>query len=343
MEPAIDLRSDTVTKPTDEMREAMARAEVGDDVYQEDPTVNRLQELAAAIMGKEAALFVPSGTMGNQICVKLHTRPGQEAIVDEHSHMYNLEMAAVAVLSGCLAHPVPSPDGTADWRSIEAALRPHTDHFAQTGLISIENTNNLAGGTVTRLERIREVCDQAHSRGIPVHLDGARVFNAALALGSDAADIAEPFDSVMFCLSKGLGAPVGSMIASSRSFIDQAIPVRRMFGGAMRQAGILAAAGIIALENMVERLSDDHANAKMLARAIAGIPGIVIDPEKVETNIIVFDVAGLTADQMVERLKDRGLLANTIGPQTVRFVTHKDVSREQCESAVALVKDAVSQ
>jgi threonine aldolase len=339
----IDLRSDTVTVPTAEMRDAMARAEVGDDVYGEDPTVNELQALAAKRLGKEAALFVPSGTMGNQICVKLHTRLGQEIIVDERSHMFNLEMAAMAVISGCLAHPVKSEDGLMDWPGVEAAIRPLNDHYAQTGLISVENTNNLAGGTVVGLSAMARICDQAQVLGIPVHLDGARIFNAAIALGCDVSDIARPFDSVMFCLSKGLGAPVGSMIAGSRRFIESAIPVRRMFGGAMRQAGVLAAAGLVALRHMTERLVEDHANALLLAQGVAAIPGLGIDPEKVRTNILAFDVSaiGLSADGVISQLKVGGVLANSIGPYRVRLVTHKDVSRSDCETATDIIREVI--
>src|SRR5262245_1174545 len=256
----IDLRSDTVTKPTDEMREAMAWAEVGDDVYGEDPTARRLQERAAELMGKEAALFVPSGTMGNQIAVRLHTQPGQEVIIEERSHMFNLEMGAMAVISSTLAHAIRCPDGIMDWESIEAAIRPRSSYFAQTGLIALENTQNLAGGTVMPFEQMQDITDRAHALGVPVHLDGARIFNAAIVLKRHVAEIAALFDSVMFCLSKGLGAPVGSMIAGSREFIGRAVPVRRMLGGGMRQVGVLAAAGLVALEKMTTRLEEDHAN-----------------------------------------------------------------------------------
>ena len=238
----IDLRSDTVTKPTGEMREAMARAEVGDDVYGEDPTAIRLQERAAEIMGKEAALFVPSGSMGNQIAVRLHTEPGQEVIIEERSHMFNLEMAGMAVISGALAHPIRCQDGMMDWESIEAAIRPKSSYFAQTGLVAVENTQNLAGGTVMSFERMQEIAERGHQRGLKVHLDGARIFNAAIVLKRDVAEVASLFDSLMFCLSKGLCAPVGSMIVGSREFIDRAVPVRRMLGGGMRQVGVLAAA-----------------------------------------------------------------------------------------------------
>ncbi|HYP28800.1 MAG TPA: GntG family PLP-dependent aldolase [Blastocatellia bacterium] len=340
----IDLRSDTVTKPTEEMREAMARAEVGDDVYLEDPTVNRLQERAAELLGKEAALFVPSGTMGNQVCLHLHTRPGQEVITEERSHIFNYEMAAMAAVSGTLARPVRGEEGILDWPSVEAAIRPRSAYYvAQTGLVTLENSHNMAGGAVMPLERMEEICDRAHEAGLPVHLDGARIFNAALALGRDVAELARPVDSLMFCLSKGLGAPVGSIIAGTREFIDRALTVRRMLGGSMRQVGVLAAPGLIALEKMTARLEDDHANARLLARGLAEIPGIAIDPEKVQTNIVIFDVSGtgLDTSALSERLKRRDILANGISPREMRMVTHKDVSREDCLAALEVIKEVI--
>ncbi|MEW6209963.1 MAG: GntG family PLP-dependent aldolase [Acidobacteriota bacterium] len=341
----IDLRSDTVTRPTEEMREAMARAEVGDDVYLEDPTVNRLQEMAASMLGKEAALFVPSGTMGNQVSVNIHTRPGQEVILEERSHIFNYEMGAMAVVSGALPRPVRGEDGLLDWPSIESAIRPRTAYYvAQTGLVALENTHNMAGGAVMPLSRMEEICNRAHESGLPVHLDGARIFNAAIALKRDPAELARPFDSVMFCLSKGLGAPVGSVIVGSRQFIDRALSVRRLFGGAMRQVGVLAAAGIVALEKMVSRLEEDHSNAQLLARGLAEIEGIRIDPEKVQTNILVFDIAGAGLDtaEFSARLKERGVLANGINSREMRMVTHKDVSRVDIETALAAVREIVT-
>ncbi len=339
----IDLRSDTVTKPTDAMREAMARAEVGDDVYGEDPTARRLQERAAEMLGKDAALFVPSGTMGNQIAVRLHTQPGQEVIIEERSHMFNLEMAGMTVISGALAHPVRCPDGMMDWDSIEAAIRPRSPYFAQTGLVVVENTQNHAGGTVMSCERMEEIAERAHATGLPVHLDGARIFNAAIKLKRDVAEIASLFDSVMFCLSKGLGAPVGSMIVGSREFIDRAVPVRRMLGGGMRQVGVLAAAGLVALENMTTRLEEDHANAQLLAKGLAEMPRVKIDPERVQTNILVFGIAdtGQTTAEFSMKLKQRGVLANGINAREMRMVTHKDVSRSDCETALGAIREAL--
>jgi threonine aldolase len=340
----IDLRSDTVTKPTAEMREAMARAEVGDDVYDEDPSARRLQERAAAMLGKDAALFVPSGTMGNQIAVRLHTEPGQEIIIEERSHMFNMEMAGMAVISGVLAHPIHCQDGMMDWDSIEAAIRPRSSYFAQTGLVAVENTQNLAGGTVMSFERMQEIAERAHGKGLPVHLDGARIFNAAIVLKRDVAEIASLFDSVMFCLSKGLGAPVGSMIVGSREFIDRTVPVRRMLGGGMRQVGVLAAAGLVAIEKMTARLEEDHANAQVLAKGLAEIHGVQIDPERVQTNILVFDIAdtGQTTAEFSTKLKQRGVLANGINACAMRMVTHKDVLRGDCETALGAIREALT-
>lgn len=340
----IDLRSDTVTKPTEEMREAMARAEVGDDVYLEDPTVNKLQELAAEMLGKEAALFVPSGTMGNQICVRLHTSPGHEVITEERSHIFNYEMAAMAVVSGTIPRPVRGEDGLLDWPSIEAAIRPRSAYYvAQTALVTLENTHNMAGGAVMPLERTEDICERAHQAGLPVHLDGARIFNAAIALKRDAADLARPADTVMFCLSKGLCAPVGSLIAGPRKLIDRAVAIRKMLGGGMRQVGVLAAAGLVALERMTGRLEEDHANAQLLAKGLAEVPGVKIDPEKVQTNIVIFDmgVTGVTTTELSERLKARGVLANGINPRQMRLVTHKDVSRKDCEAALEAIRESI--
>lgn len=343
----IDLRSDTVTKPTDEMREAMARAEVGDDVYLEDPTVNRLQEMAAEMLGKEAALFVPSGTMGNQVCIRVHTQPGQEIIVEERSHIFNYEMGAMAVVSSVMPRTVRGEDGILDWPTIHAALRPPSSYYvAQTGLLALENTHNLASGAVMSLGRMQEICDQAQAAGLPVHLDGARIFNAATALKCSAAEIAQSFDSVMFCLSKGLSAPVGSIIAGSRSFIDRALAVRRMFGGGMRQVGVIAAAGIVALEKMVARLEEDHANARFLAKELAQISGINIDPEKVQTNIVAFDTSGtgLSVTDCSAKLKQRGVLANGIdNNRALRMVTHKDVSRSEIETALEALRNVIAE
>jgi threonine aldolase len=334
----IDLRSDTVTKPTPAMRRAMAEAEVGDDVYGEDPTVNRLQERAAEIFEKEAALFVPTGSMGNQIAVKLHTRPGTEVIIEERGHIFNFEMAAMAVVSGALARPVKSLDGSGilTWHEIEAAIHVGGPYYvAPTALIALENSHNLAGGSLLSRARTEEIASRAHALGLPVHLDGARIFNAAVALGESVAALARPADSVMFCLSKGLGAPVGSMLLGKSDFIAEARRWRKLLGGGMRQSGVLAAAALIALEETPERLHLDQSNARRLAEGLAELPGIRIDPERVATNIVIFDVgeSGRTPDEICAGLAERGVLASGFG-QSIRMVTHYDVSAEDIETTL---------
>ncbi len=340
----IDVRSDTVTKPTPAMRHAMANAEVGDDVYGDDPTVNALQRRAAELLGKEAALFVPSGTMGNQVAIACHTSPGNEVICESRSHILDYEMAAMAVLSGVIPRAVPGRDGgRLAWEDVRAAVREVSVNNSRTGLIALENSHNMAGGTVLSLDASREIAAGAHEMGLPVHLDGARVFNAALALGVPVAEVVEPFDSVMFCLSKGLSAPVGSMVVGSHAFIERAWLARKTFGGGMRQVGVLAAAGLVALEEMTERLVEDHENARALARAVSDAPGVSIDPETVQTNIVIVDLddRAPTSAEVIARLEDRGVLAITVGPRRVRFVTHHDVSREECLEAAAIVNDVL--
>jgi len=334
----IDLRSDTVTKPTPAMRRAMAEAEVGDDVYGEDPTVNRLQELAAEIFEKEAAIFVPTGSMGNQTAVKLHTRHGQEVVIEERGHIYNFEMATMAAFSGCVARPVHSHDGSGilTWEELAGAIHANAAYYvAPTGLIAIENSHNLAGGSVMTRSRAEEICEGAHALKLPVHLDGARIFNSAAAQNESVANLARPADSVMFCLSKGLGAPVGSMLLGTKAFIDEARAIRKMLGGGMRQAGVLAAAGLVALQESPARLHEDHENARKLAEGLAALPGVKIDPEKVVTNIVIFDVAGTgqSADAICAQLKERGVLASGFG-SSIRMVTHYDVSRADIETAL---------
>src|SRR5256714_940690 len=343
----IDLRSDTVTRPTASMRRAMAEAEVGDDVYGEDPTITRLQERAAEVFEKEAALFVPTGSMGNQIAVKLHTRPGTEVVIEERGHIYNYEMAAMSAISGALARPVKSVDGSGilKWEEIKSAVRASDSPYyvARTGLVALENSHNLAGGAVLTRERTEEICAGAHSLGIPVHLDGARIFNAATALSESVAALARPADSVMFCLSKALGAPVGSMLLGSRELIAEARRWRKLLGGGMRQAGVLAAAGLVALEETPPRLAEDHANARRLAEGLAELPGVLIDPEKVQTNIVIFDVsnAELASDEICARLRDaHGVLASGFG-DSIRMVTHYDVSREDIERALGALRQVI--
>lgn len=334
----IDLRSDTVTKPTAAMRTAMGAAEVGDDVYGEDPTVNRLEQRAAEVFGREAAIFVPTGTMGNQIAIRLHTQHGQEVICEARSHVLDWEMAMVAAFSGCVPRAVAGERGVLRWEQIERAIAPKIYYRAATGMISLENTHNMAGGTVTPLAVCEEVWAGAREAGLKVHLDGARVFNAAVALGVSVAELTRGFDTVMFCLSKGLGAPVGSMLVGSRETIDRARVYRKALGGGMRQAGVLAAAGMIALEEMPKRLHEDHAHARLLAEAIAGCEAAEIDLSAVETNIVIFGLRGEDAAALVRALKEQGVLASAIGAKQVRLVTHYDVSREDCVRAAEILK-----
>jgi threonine aldolase len=336
----VDLRSDTVTRPTLAMRRAMAEAEVGDDVYGEDPTINRLEHRAAETFGREAAIFVPTGTMGNQIAIKCHTRPGQEVICEARSHILDYEMAMLAHFSGCIPRAVPGEDGILQWSEIKKKIRPKTYYVAQTGLVELENTHNMGGGTVYPTQVAEEICDGAHQAGLPVHLDGARVFNAAAALQRPVAEITRKFDSVMFCLSKGLAAPVGSLLVGSRKFIDQARVYRKALGGGMRQAGILAAAGLIALEEMPKRLHEDHANARWMAEELAKVRGIKLDAKKVATNILVFNVAGTgkTSAEISRALAERGVLINGIDLENMRLVTHMDVDRAACGRALEALR-----
>jgi threonine aldolase len=337
----IDLRSDTVTRPTAEMRAAMAAAEVGDDVYGEDPTVNLLEKRAAEIFGREAGLFVPTGTMGNQIAIRLLTKPGQEVICESRSHILDWEMATTAVFSGCLIRAVPTERGTLTWTDIEPVIFKKGGSFrAATGLIEIENTANLTGGRCTSLAVMEEIWGHAKDRGLPVHLDGARIFNAAVALGVDVKTLTRGFDTIMFCLSKGLCAPVGSMLVGSAELMDQARLYRKALGGGMRQVGVLAAAGLIALEKMPARLHEDHANARLLAEALSQIECVDIDLDSVETNIVIFRLEGkVSASELVNRLKARGILASTLGPSMIRLVTHHDVSREACVKAAEVLSE----
>ena len=338
----IDLRSDTVTRPTPAMRQAMAEAEVGDDVYGEDPTVNRLEARAAEVFEREAAIFVPTGTMGNQIAVKLHTRPGQEVICESRAHLLDWEMAMVAAFSGCVPRTVAGERGILRWTEIAKAMAPKIYYRAPTGLVWIENSHNMAGGTVTPLAVLEEIWAGAAKAGLPVHLDGARVFNAATAAGVSVAELTRGFATVMFCLSKGLGAPVGSMLVGSRELIAEARSVRKALGGGMRQAGVLAAAGLIALEEMPARLGEDHTNARLLAEAVAQCEITEIDPASVETNIVIFQLkeAGDAAG-VVSALKAQGILASAVGPHAVRLVTHFDVSRADCQRAAGVLSSVL--
>ena len=324
------------------MRAAMAAAEVGDDVYGEDPTVNLLELRAAEVFGREAGMFVPSGTMGNQIAIRLHTQPGQEVIAESRAHILDWEMATTAIFSGCLVRAVAAERGILTWKHIEPAIRERSTLHAATGLIEIENTANLAGGTVTPLPVLEEIWAEAKERKLPLHLDGARIFNAAVALGVDVTALTRGFDTVMFCLSKGLGAPVGSMLVGSAELMEQARIYRKALGGGMRQAGVLAAAGLIALEQRPARLHEDHANARLLAEALAHIEGVAIDVDLVETNIVIFRLTGgRSAAELVARLKARGVLASAFGPDAIRLVTHLDVDRAACVTAAEALAEEI--
>jgi threonine aldolase len=341
----VDLRSDTVTRPTPEMRRAMAEAEVGDDVYGEDPTVNRLEARAAEIFDKEAALFVPTGCMGNLIAIKVWTHHGDEVICEERSHVNLYELASMSAIAGCMPRIARAEDGILSWKQIAAVIRPKIYYDSQTALICLENTSNMAGGTVYATPQVNDICDRAHDLGPKVHLDGARIFNAATALGENVAEMTRKVDSVMFCLSKGLGAPVGSMVAGSREFIDKARVYRKMFGGGMRQAGVIAAAGLLALEKSPWRLHIDHKNARRLAEGIAQIPGFAIDPAKVRTNIVIFDCSktGKTAVEWCEILYKRGVWAQDTALHSVRLVTHCDVDEAGIERALSVLQEAAMQ
>jgi len=335
----IDLRSDTVTKPTRAMRRAMAEAEVGDDVYGEDPTVNRLERRAAEMLGKEAALFVPTGTMGNTIGIKVNTNHGEEVICDDRAHILDWELSMTAWFSGCLIRSVPSADGILRWRDIQPVLRRAGPHNAGTSLVHLEHPHNMGGGTLYPLEEIDSICNSAHEQGMRVHMDGARLFNAVAASGVAASRIASKVDTVMFCLSKGLGAPAGSMLAGSAEAIERGRLYRKRLGGGMRQAGVLAAAGLIALEDMPARLCEDHANAKFLAEGLARLPGVSIDPKKVVTNIVIFDISGsgITPERLTAESEARGLRLSGVGGTRIRLVTHFDVTREDCERALEVL------
>jgi len=339
----IDLRSDTVTKPSDKMRAAMAAAEVGDDVYGDDPTINRLQERAAEIFEKEAALWMPTGCMANEVAIKVHTKPGHEIIIEDRGHIHEHELAAAAVISGVLVRSVHSGDGSGHltWQEIEPALRVNRAYWVSTtGLICLENTHNFAGGSVMTAEHCSEICSKAHEMGIPVHMDGARIFNAAVASNTSVADLTRGCDSVMFTLSKGLGAPAGSMLLGTKDFINEARIWRKRMGGGMRQVGILAAAGLIALEDGTARLHEDHKNARRLAEGLAEINGIKIDLDSVVTNIVVFDISGtgLTSPDLCNRLKEKNILAVGIDDKTMRMVTHLDVSAKDVNTTVEILE-----
>ncbi|MFE8696424.1 low-specificity L-threonine aldolase [Cytobacillus sp. FJAT-53684] len=336
----IDLRSDTVTVPTEKMRDAMRFAEVGDDVYGEDPTINRLEQLAAQLLGKESALFVMSGTQGNQVAVLAHTQRGDEVILEEYSHIFNYETAGISTIAGVQARTIKGTNGQMPISEISQAIRGNDIHYPKTGLICLENTHAFSGGRVLPLSYMEEVYNLSRQYQIPIHLDGARIFNAALSLGVHVKDIARYVDSVQFCLSKGLSAPMGSILVGSKEFIERARKWRKMLGGGTRQAGIIGAAGIVALEEMVDRLIEDHNHAKYLAQSLSLIHGIDIDAYGVESNIVIISVKGLEikAEDFINQLNQFGVLANTFGPGRIRFVTHRGITNEHIEKAIAAVR-----
>jgi threonine aldolase len=340
----IDLRSDTVTLPTPQMREAMRVAELGDDVFGEDPTVNRLEKMAAERMGTEAALLVCSGTMGNLVCVLTHCARGQEVILGDLAHIFLNEAGGMSAVGGIHPHIIPNqPDGTMHLKDIAGVIRGPDAHFPQTRLICLENTHNRCWGAVLSQAYKDAVVQLARQHGLLVHLDGARIFNAAVALGADVRELTRGVDSVSFCLSKGLSAPVGSVVCGPAEFIARARRTRKVLGGGMRQAGIIAACGIVALEQMVERLSEDHLNAHRLAEGITSIEGLSIDPQRVQTNIIYFDVASdtITAKQLVQQLDRRQIKALSTGPSRIRMVTHYGISSEDIEPVLAALQQIV--
>ena len=340
----IDLRSDTVTRPTPAMRQAMFEAEVGDDVYREDPTVNRLEERGAEITGKPAAIFVPTGTMGNTIGIKLLTEHGQEVICDSRAHLLDYELSMMAWFSGCLVRAIPTERGLLSAEEVIRNIRPVSPYSAPTGAVSIEQTHNMAGGTVYPMRTVCEICDAAHERGVRVHMDGARIFNASAALGIPVHEIASRADTVMFCLSKALGAPAGSILAGPADLIAKARLYRKRLGGGMRQVGILAAAGLVALDESPAKLAVDHENARFLAAGLAAIPGIHVDPAKVDSNIVVFDIGdtGLAPADVSAHLRQRGVLMNAINARCLRAVTHYDVDRAQCAQAIQAVAESMA-
>lgn len=340
----IDLRSDTVTRPTTAMRAAMDKADVGDDVFQEDPTVNLLQERVADMLGKEAALFVPSGTMSNQICIRAHTQPGDEMLCESNCHVYGFEQGGPAVLSGVTVRALDGDFGILDLSQFEGKVRPNNEHLVRTRLVSLENTHNRGGGRVFPLAKVEAISAWAWGNSLIMHLDGARLWNAIVASGIPANQWAQHFDSVSVCFSKGLGAPVGSALVGSREFIAKGRRIRKLFGGGMRQAGVLAAAALHALDHHIDRLADDHRNARVIAEAISETPGLRLNPPEVETNLVWFEVDPElgTAKDVTATLKQHGILVHAAGPHTVRACTHLDVSATQAEQAAETIRKHVS-
>jgi threonine aldolase len=341
----IDLRSDTITKPTDAMRRAIFEAEVGDDVFYEDPTVNRLQERVAALLGKERAIWVASGTMGNLLSIKALTQPGEEVILEAENHVFVYEAAGSAVFSGVQLRPVAGKRGLITREQVEAAVRPPDVHQPRTSVVVIENTHNRAGGAVIPIEEIARIRGLCAERGISMHMDGARLLNAAVATGVAASRYAQHFDTVTICFSKGLGAPMGSMIAGDTPVIERVHRYRKMVGGGQRQVGIAAAAALYAIDHHVDRLVEDHANAKRLAEALAGLPGVILNPQDVDTNIVIFEVdpARMTPVDVVVQMGKRGVLMFPFGPTKIRCVTHLNVSSDDIETAIGAFDEVFRQ
>lgn len=340
--PVIDLRSDTVTLPTPEMRQAMATAPLGDDVFGDDPTVNRLEEMAAARLGKEATLFVPSGTMGNVLGVAVNARLGEELIADAESHVFLYETAGAAVIAGVQVRPVATVAGVMTPEQIESVIRPRDDaHQPFSAAVTFEDTHNRHGGVVWPLDALRAASATARAHGLRVHLDGARIFNAAVALGVEVSEIAACADTVTFCLSKGLACPVGSLFCGPRETVAEARRWRKRLGGGMRQAGVLAACGVFALDHMVDRLAEDHANARTLAEGLAEMPGVVCDLTRVQTNLVYFDLRHQTAEGFAAECANRGLLCEPTGPRRIRFVTHYGIEAGDIQSALAVCDEVM--
>jgi threonine aldolase len=339
----IDYRSDTVTLPTEEMLEAVRHAKLGDDVFGEDPTVNRLEELAAEKMGKEASLLVTSGTQANLISLMSNSNRGKLVILEAQSHIYWYEVGGISMIAGLLPWPVKSAFGALDPKDIEAAIRPRNIHFPEPALICIENTHNRHGGTIIDPVQIEAISEVAHEHNMRCYMDGARIFNAAVALKVDVKEFTKHVDNLMFCLSKSLCCPIGSLLVGNSDFIERARKLRKVLGGGMRQAGIIAAPGIVALEKMIDRLEEDHRNARRLAEGIAKIEGIKIDLNRVQTNIVCFDVSGLglSAEVFVSRLKENGVLALSLAENKVRMVTHRGIEKEHISKSIAVIENMI--